>query len=319
MERAAPFAARAAACACALAFASCGAHAAAAPDARSQDSAATSTTMSSGIAVGVLVRREPLRVGVRASRASENELAIVGKDAGARAALISGQANEVRVEEILGIGHGETSKLRVTYEKSTTIVLAPADQKGVYASAVDGKSYIVERAGDGGDARVRVTDERGERPKGPEVETVLRDYGDLGRASSVSSAIPSTPLRQGDRVPSLAAAIRARLDERRTAKIDALEARVGETRVVDGARCVVFELAGRMTLAMHANVTFDLRGEYVVRVDDGWETNFELIGAPTSDVATRVEDRMPIAIERAKTRFRFTSSATYTEPQSAPR
>ena len=298
------------ACACAAVLASCGGARTTAPPARTDDVA--STNVANGIAVGALVRREPLRVGVRAHRTSENDVAIEGKDEwGVRTALISGLAQEVRVEDVLSVVRNETAKLHVTYEKSTTIVMAPADQKGVYASAVDGKSYVVERTSGG--AQVRVTDDRGERPGGPELETVARDYADLGHTNPVNAAVPEKPMRQGDRVPTLAVAIRERLEERRTAKVDALEVTVGAVRVVDGARCIVFELTGRTTLAMHASVVFDLRGEYVVRLDDGWETKFELVGTPASDVATRLSDQKPITIDRAKTRFRFTYTVTYAD------
>jgi hypothetical protein len=291
-------------------IASCGGRAATPVDTRMDESAPTHTAR--GMAVGSLVRREPLRVGVRARRGSENDVAIEGKDEwGVRVALISGQASEVRVEDVLAMARGEVAKLHVTYEKSTTIVMAPAEQKGVYASAVDGKGYIVESARAPDETRARVTDERGERPAGPELETVIRDYADLGHANPVNAAVPSKPLRQGDRLPALAAAIKERLEERRTAKVDALEATVGGVRVVDGARSIVFELTGRTTLAMHATVVFDLRGEYVVRLDDGWESKFELIGTPASDVATRLADQKPITLDRKKTRFRFTYTVSY--------
>ena len=47
--------------------------------------------------------------------------------------------------------------------------------------------------------------------------------------------------------------------------------------------------------------------------DDGWETKFELVGTPASDVAARISDQKPITIDRAKTRFRFTYTVTYAD------
>ena len=191
-----------------------------------------------------------------------------------RNVLIGNERNERTVERVLAVKGGAVQKLRVTYQNAVrTRTMDASEQRS--PTHLQGKTFVVERRG----AEVVVTDEAGQAVAPEEDRDVKDDYRTLGERDPLLGALPSRPLKAGERVAELEAALKRHFESLGDAKNTIIVAGVtatlkGSTKTLHTfAVTIDMQLKGR-TQAFSAK----LSGDYQARVADGWPTKIAVEG-----------------------------------------
>lgn len=189
---------------------------------------------------------------------------------------VSGELDERR-EQIAATGEGGTpTKLAVSFlAREATVVENGRERK--MTSPVQGKSYSVERK----DGTLYITTDKGGRVTRAEGDTIARGYDDLEGPEAFVKAIPEHPVRVGEDVPGLAAALEEDLARASAGTVGFGQASsvLRGTRDVGGTTLAVF--AVQLDLAYKfAGVEnrAQLSGELLVRTSDGMPQSFAAEG-----------------------------------------
>lgn len=175
-----------------------------------------------------------------------------------------------RLEEVLAVDGMRVTKVRVTYE-ARSFEEVTSGTKSARPSPVVSKTYLV----DTGDAGVAITDDMGKKPPSDELAIVALDYGTLSDDDALTRGIPDTPLRVGDRVPSLETALRERARSQGSPKTPEAEVEVKVDAIT--ATEVVFKIKATFALA-GTGMTVPMTGTLNVRSADGSISAFAIDG-----------------------------------------
>ena len=107
-----------------------------------------------------------------------------------------------RVVEVLAATGDAVTKVKVIYgtvDKKTT----EGGKDKTKPSPTSGKTYIVDSAG----GKTTVTDANGKASPVIEAKEVEKDFKSLGKPDPMTAAIPSTPLKPGDKVDAMSTAL----------------------------------------------------------------------------------------------------------------
>jgi hypothetical protein len=229
-------------------------------------SAAASAVATEAPDTGVLIQRKPPQVGARRVVEESGELNMQLK-MGARDMAITEKESNRRTEEVLAVEGDQITKLKVTYEAHTKESTEGGRTRKT-PDLLSGKTFLVEVV----KGKVNVTTGEGKPVIGPAKKTVSDEFKDLGKPDKVEAALPSRPLKPGDELPELGAALGEQMrsameDGRSGIAVDppkvTFKRRDGELAVFDLSTIL------RSTKGMMKGVMITMTGELSVRIADG--------------------------------------------------
>jgi hypothetical protein len=191
---------------------------------------------------------------------------------------------QVKREKVLASDGKVTTKLEVTYVSKEEIDKEKGTEKKK-SSPVSGKVYRVEAK----DGKPYVTTDKGGPVPPNEAAVVAKGQKSIGKPDPVFEGMPDTPIKVGDKVDSLAKAIKERLSEDTDdGEVTEVSVKLKEIRSTDAGKEGVFEVA--MTLALKKkgdplDLRMELTGTMVLRKDDTWPTELTLAGPITMSSA----------------------------------
>ncbi|MEZ4298973.1 MAG: hypothetical protein R3B70_28750 [Polyangiaceae bacterium] len=234
---------------------------------------------------GYYFRRKRPAVGTRVSESETKTMSLtvaVSIKPGAapvKSAQSERELNE-RVVEILASTDDAVTKVKVAYsarEKTET----KNGKDSVTRDPVAGKTYIVEAKS----GTIVVQTPGGSPAPDDEATLVRKDFKRLGKPDSMQKALPTAPIRVGDKVDSLAEGLRDRLtgDEGpNEMTADNVVVTLTDVKDVDGAKTGVFNYSLDMVVNRGALVIrMKVTGEVAIRLEDGMPVKLTM-QAPTT-------------------------------------
>jgi hypothetical protein len=194
--------------------------------------------------------------------------------------------HEVTTSEVLARSGDLITKLRVRFDvKQETAVKDEGQKQAPAGSPLHGRTFVLELRGG---QRV-VTDEAGKPVDAKVAALVLREQSTFGKPDPWHAAAPKQPIRVGERVPSLEAAMKQQLSSAKEVDEDGQESQdvtdqvtmtLEKAQVEDGVQVGVFavSLVTRVLKGGQPFMTMRLSGTVVLRARDGWPVRMELAG-----------------------------------------
>jgi hypothetical protein len=206
---------------------------------------------------GIHFARVPYRVGERWSTSVRAESKMADTGSGEQ---VSAYVSEF-VVEVLAVEGPAPTRMRVTFERN-----AQEYQGGATATAIDGKSYVVDARGPS------VSSESGAAASSDEERRVLDVFPDLGTRTRLDEVLPDDPMQIGDRRDELAGAILRILHPRAWTE-DKGSASLAR---VDGDLAA---FAVTIAASSQTGMKMDVRGEAKVRLRDSRLASLLLTGS----------------------------------------
>lgn len=182
-----------------------------------------------------------------------------------------------RVEEVLAVTGNLVTKMKVTYEENSKESTEGTKTKKK-PDTLAGKTFIVEAV----QGKVNVTTGEGKPVMGPAKLTLLKEFKQFGQQDKVEAALPKRPLKIGEELPELGAALGEQLkasmddDGRSGTTVDppkvTLKRKEGDLAVF-GMTAVA-----RSTKGMMKGLVVTTNGEIFVRIADGQTTKMTADG-----------------------------------------
>ncbi len=185
---------------------------------------------------------------------------------------------QVKREKVLATDGKATTKLEVTYVSKEEMEKEKGTEK-TKTSPVLGKTYVVELK----DGKPYVTTDKGLPAPPAEAAIVAKENKSIGKPEPTTEGMPDGPIKVGEKVDSLARAIKERVNEG-DAEISDVSVKLKEIRTGDGGKEGVFEVA--ITFSMDKpgepmKMKMELSGTMSLRRDDTWPVSLELGGPIT--------------------------------------
>lgn len=187
---------------------------------------------------------------------------------------------QVKKEKVLESDGKATTKLEVTYVSKEEVEREKGKEKRK-SSPVEGKTYVVELR----DGKPYVTTDKGKLAPSAEANVVAKGHKGLGKPEPTIEGMPDKPIKVGDKVDSLAKAIKERLSEDTDeGEIADVSVTLKEIKSGEHGKEGVFEVG--MTLALKKkgeplDLQMKLEGTMSLRKDDTWPTELTLSGPIT--------------------------------------
>lgn len=193
--------------------------------------------------------------------------------AGAKAIKVvkSERESVEKAVEVLAVSADAVTKVKVTYKAHSKI----ETEGGVdtpKTSPVAGKSYVVESK----NGAVSVLSDRGAPVPEAEAKEVKGDFKSLGRPDRMQNALPDTPIKVGDKVESLAQALRDRMskddEDDESTKVTVEKSTITLARVNDAGPVKTGVFSVQLDLLMEKPemvMRMKMAGEVEARMDSG--------------------------------------------------
>lgn len=153
------------------------------------------------VSTEVSITRKPPTVGEKRKISQEGDMNMNLK-MGPKDMAISEKEVTRRSEEVLAIDGENVSKMKVAYE-----VHSRSSSEGTKTrqtpDTLAGKTFIVEMV----KGKVNVTTEDGKPVAGPAKLTLLKEFKQFGKQDKAEAALPKRPLKVGEEVPEMGAAL----------------------------------------------------------------------------------------------------------------
>lgn len=172
--------------------------------------------------------------------------------------------------EITGVEGNTVNKAKIEYVDVTT--KSTADGKDTSApSPLKGKTYVVSsKAGGGFDMR----DDKGKFIPAVESTLIEKDFGWVGKPNPVN--IPSHPIKEGEPVPELGAAMKAQLEAKKGTTVKSSTATTKSLKAEEGVFTLKVDLTQVTDTGMQVDMS--LTGEAHVAVKDGLLREYTMTG-----------------------------------------
>jgi len=149
----------------------------------------------------------PLAVGAKSEETSSDELKFkLTIDLSPKPAIDFTQTEtraSVTRTEIMATDGKATTKARVTYVSDKKVVTKDGKDQSPPVNPRVGKTFVLELK----DGKLVITDEKGKKAGKKEDAEVRRDNAHFGQPDPMTAALPSTPLKVGDKIPALGTAL----------------------------------------------------------------------------------------------------------------
>lgn len=114
-------------------------------------------------------------------------------------------------KELLALNGDVPSKVKVTYTSVDSKMTEMGKEKAK-PSPIAGKTYIIEAK----DGKTVITSGDGKTPPAVETKEIEKNFKSLGKPDPIAAALPTTPLKPGEKVDSLAKALVAFMNDKET-------------------------------------------------------------------------------------------------------
>lgn len=230
----------------------------------------------------VTITRKPPKVGSKRKVEHTSNLTLDITYGPKKIGVLEDEVNK-RTEEVLGVTGDLVTKAKVTYEQRTKTKNQDGRTGAPDKNVLAGKTFIVEHK----DGKVLVTNEDGKPVDAASKAAVEKDYKRFGKPNAVSAAVPTRPLKIGEEVKELSAAIVEDLKEDMDAEKAGLT--VEAPKVVldrkDGDNAV-FVITMTMKMAKGPlKGSIPLVGGVTVRASDGFLVRSETNGPINLDIS----------------------------------
>lgn len=168
--------------------------------------------------------------------------------------------------EVLAATADAVTKLKVTFSKIDEKMTDDGKEKKK-PSVIAGKTYVLEsKAG-----KVDVQDDKGKPVSAAESKEAASHFKSLGKPDPIFAALPTTPIKAGDKVEPLAKGITERMAEGDGPKVSDVTVTFREQSGDDG----IFDVGMKMT---KEQMVMDMKGETRISTKTGQTTKLDLKG-----------------------------------------
>jgi hypothetical protein len=234
------------------------------------------------VASDVTITRKPRKVGEKRKVDHTTSMNLKIKLGPKEIAVNEDEINK-RTEEVLALTGDVVSKVKVTYEQRTKTKNEDGRTGAPDKNVLAGKTFIVEHK----DAKLLVTTEDGKAVDAASKSAVEKDFKKLGKPDVVNAALPTRPLKVGEEVKELSAAVSEEMKENMDAEKAGLS--IESPKVVldrqdgDGA---VFSLTMLMRISKGPlKGTIPVTGSVTVRTRDGAMLRSDTAGPINLDIS----------------------------------
>lgn len=218
-------------------------------------------------------------------------LSVTAVQAGQQSMIASEeQTTTDRTVEVVAISGDVVTRVKVRYKSHETIKRDDGTETRENPP-VTGKTYLVEaRKG-----AVVVLTEQGAAAPPAEASIVQKDFTDLGKPDEFRDALPDRPIRVGERLDSIAGAMKTRLskgDGKNMSTVEGVTVRLARVDDHGGSKTGVLDfIASVLYGESHALIRMKVKGQVELRLEDGFTSSISMMGpvtvssAPGSPVA----------------------------------
>jgi hypothetical protein len=202
-------------------------------------------------------------------------------EAGGKSMKMENSGNEESKEEVLAVDKNIVTKLKVTWIAKTDVQKADGKEQ-VEKSPIVGKTFILEMK----DGKAVALDEAGKPLDDKLAQSVLKEHGSFGKPMALIDALPTTPIKVGDKVDGLAEAMKKDIeadmdaDKGEKTTLEGVTFTLKEIKTEGEQKLGVFDVTVTFKMAMGEgmNMSMALKGTMTLRAQDGWPTVMSLEG-----------------------------------------
>lgn len=182
-----------------------------------------------------------------------------------------------QIEEVLAVTGNLVTKMKVTYEENSEESTEGTKTKKK-PDTLAGKTFIVEAV----QGKVNVTTGEGKPVMGPAKLTLLKKFKNFGQQDKIEAALPKRPLKIGEELPELGAALgeqlKASMDDDGRSGMTVDPPKVTLKRKEGDLAVFGMTAVARSTKGMMKGLVVNTNGEIFVRIADGQTTKMTADG-----------------------------------------
>jgi hypothetical protein len=240
--------------------------------------AATASAAPAATGAGVTFTRKAPTVGTKREESGDMSMSMrIDVDPGngkPQKTEMSMAESTKQSQELLAVSGDAPTKVKVTFT-SIDAKMVEGGKENRRPTPLAGKTYVVEAK----DGKIDVKDDKGKAVAAAETKEVSKHFKSLGKPDPVAAALPTTPLRPGEKVEALSRSLESYMQQDESGlKVSDVTVTFREKLGDDG----VFDLTLKMGKEEGPmSMTMDLKGEMRISTTTGEPRKMELKGPIT--------------------------------------